>query len=423
MSNKEGKFTFDTFTRLNSLPMEKLFDFYHLDYILEGRGRNVRCPFPAHGATGKTPSFRWYPNDNSVGCFGCGKGGGPIAFVANMEGCDYKTAAKILAKNFHLTYKELLSASERIIKDSEIRKEKYKADLNISYIAQLLKKLRINSNSLLLKLDEERILDSYLLALLFAEYFEFDTLDSLLTKFPDSGMETFSIYLRSLGFYNLITSYLDTISKYNVRISCFQQQDVLQFLSYRGFNLNDLIGIRYGLIHKAENRKFSERAYFQFNIGKYPVGSLGRSLIPDNNFKYLYENFTGLDKSNIVVGLDLNEIRSIVKLNCIIYVEGFFDYLRLRSLGCTNVVAIQGSSTISKNQLLLGSAFADKIIFCFDGDERGQQANQKGLEIAEELGLKAKVITLPETDDPDTLGKTNSFFMKKLIFDAMTTDF
>ena len=137
----------------------------------------------------------------------------------------------------------------------------------------------------------------------------------------------------------------------------------------------------------------------------------------------MYENFTGLDKSNIVVGLDLNEIRSIVKLNCIIYVEGFFDYLRLRSLGCTNVVAIQGSSTISKNQLLLGSAFADKIIFCFDGDERGQQANQKGLELAEELGLKAKVITLPETDDPDTLGKTNPYHMKKLIYDVITGEF
>lgn len=423
MINKEKNFTFDTFTKLNSLPMEKLFEFYHLDYILEGQGRNVRCPFPAHGATGKTPSFRWYPNDNSVGCFGCGHGGGPIAFVANMEGCDYKTAAKILAKNFHLTYKELLSASERIVKDSEIRKEKYKVDLNTSYIAQLLKKLRNDSNSLLLKLDEERILDSYLLAWLFADHFEFDTLDSLLSKFPDSGMETFSIYLRSLGFSNLITDYLDSLSKYNIRISKFQQQDLIQFLTHRGFKLDDLSGIRCGLIHDSEERKFSERAYFQFNLGKYPIGSTGKSLDPDNNFKYLYENFTGLDKSNVVVGLDLKEIRAITKLNCIIYVEGFFDYLRLRSLGCTNVVAIQGSSTISRNQLLLGSAFADKVIFCFDGDERGQQANSKGLQLAEELGLKAKAITLPETDDPDSLGKTNSFFMKKLIFDAMTTDF
>ena len=78
--------------KLNAIPMHELFKLYGLEFE---EGRNVRCPFPAHGATGNTPSFRVY-HDSSFACFGCRRGGGPIHFVMNMEGIDYVHACEKL---------------------------------------------------------------------------------------------------------------------------------------------------------------------------------------------------------------------------------------------------------------------------------------------------------------------------------------
>lgn len=54
-------------TRLNEIPMPELFERYHISWQ---EGRNFKCPFPAHSATGRTPSGRYYGLTNSYGCFG-----------------------------------------------------------------------------------------------------------------------------------------------------------------------------------------------------------------------------------------------------------------------------------------------------------------------------------------------------------------
>ena len=52
------------------------------------------CPF--HGE--KTPSFHVVPDRQMYKCFGCGKGGGAINFVMELENLPFREAVEVLAK-------------------------------------------------------------------------------------------------------------------------------------------------------------------------------------------------------------------------------------------------------------------------------------------------------------------------------------
>ena len=52
------------------------------------------CPF--HGE--KTPSFHVVPDRQIFKCFGCGKGGGAINFIMELENLPYRDAVAVLAK-------------------------------------------------------------------------------------------------------------------------------------------------------------------------------------------------------------------------------------------------------------------------------------------------------------------------------------
>ena len=63
---------------------------------LKRRGKNLvgLCPF--HNE--KSPSFNIYPGNNSYYCFGCGKGGGVVNFIMEIERLDFIEAVKWLAQ-------------------------------------------------------------------------------------------------------------------------------------------------------------------------------------------------------------------------------------------------------------------------------------------------------------------------------------
>ena len=52
------------------------------------------CPF--HGE--KTPSFHVLPDRQIYKCFGCGKGGGAIRYVMELENLPFRDAVAVLAK-------------------------------------------------------------------------------------------------------------------------------------------------------------------------------------------------------------------------------------------------------------------------------------------------------------------------------------
>jgi len=63
------------------------------------RNNQVCCPLHHE----KTPSCTIYPATNSFHCFGCGKSGDQIKFVALLKNVDNKTAAEMIAEQFNIT--------------------------------------------------------------------------------------------------------------------------------------------------------------------------------------------------------------------------------------------------------------------------------------------------------------------------------
>ena len=79
-----------------------------------------RCPFHSE----KTASMKIYPQ--GFRCFGCGKGGDVIDFVALMEHCDFKTAFRMLGGKYDTPKAQALKAyrrdADRRTKEKAIRR-------------------------------------------------------------------------------------------------------------------------------------------------------------------------------------------------------------------------------------------------------------------------------------------------------------
>ena len=60
------------------------------------------CPFHSE----KTPSFSVSPSKQIYHCFGCGKGGGVINFIMEIENLSYPDAVRFLARRVGMTVPE-----------------------------------------------------------------------------------------------------------------------------------------------------------------------------------------------------------------------------------------------------------------------------------------------------------------------------
>ncbi len=64
------------------------------------------CPFHSE----KTPSFHVVPDRQIYKCFGCGKGGGAINFVMELENLSFREAVEVLAKRVGMEVPETRAA-------------------------------------------------------------------------------------------------------------------------------------------------------------------------------------------------------------------------------------------------------------------------------------------------------------------------
>jgi hypothetical protein len=65
------------------------------NYIDFNKGGFAKCIFHSPD---KTPSMKYYPKNNTVHCFSCGKSGDVIDVFGQLNSCDFKTAIYQLAK-------------------------------------------------------------------------------------------------------------------------------------------------------------------------------------------------------------------------------------------------------------------------------------------------------------------------------------
>ena len=88
-------------------------------------------------------------------------------------------------------------------------------------------------------------------------------------------------------------------------------------------------------------------------------------------------------------------------------VEGYLDVLSMHQLGITNVVASSGTA-LTDGQIRLIGRFTKNVTIMYDGDEAGQKAALRGIDMFLRQGMNVKVVLIPDGDDPDSYSRISS---------------
>jgi len=149
---------------------------------------------------------------------------------------------------------------------------------------------------------------------------------------------------------------------------------------------------------------------------------LGRSLLTDSERDKLnlqkYKYSLGCYKGLYVFGLDKAR-DSIIQNDCVIGVEGQFDYIACRAEGLHNVVAF-GGTNVSRYQMFLLHRYTNNIILMFDNDEAGHKAKKR---TRKRFGSKVSVKTAAPPghykDIDEFLRKERNLAWRKQVVDGL----
>jgi DNA primase len=105
------------------------------------------------------------------------------------------------------------------------------------------------------------------------------------------------------------------------------------------------------------------------------------------------------------------------KTKTAIVVEGYTDVIACHQIGVTNVIATLGTSLTEQHASKL-SRICEKVILVFDGDDAGQRAADRAVEVFFSKDIDVQICVLPEGSDPADLASSEtdlmSFFDKSV---------
>jgi DNA primase len=316
--------------------VEVISEYLHLKRV--GSSYSTNCPFHPDD----TPSFYVSPSRQIWKCFGCGKGGDVIKFVAEYEGLSYLEAAKLLAERYNLD-----------IDFGEGEKEErfYSALKKISrFYAEELKNSP-NAKEFLLKVR----------------------------KLPAQVVEDFKLGYAGDGFKSVEFAKREGIFEELLELKHFF---LTSYGKYRDFF--------HGRVTIPVN-----------NILSKVVGFGGRSLSEEQKPKYKNSpNSEVFQKERILFGIDRakNYLRD---RNFLIVSEGYFDIIRLHSVGLGNSVAPLGTA-LTRHHARVISKLTSKVVLLFDGDTAGRRAVISASKELLKFPVEVWVAFLPPGEDPDS---------------------
>jgi len=314
------------------------------EYVaLKKRGRNFfgLCPFHDE----KTPSFSINMDKQIYKCFGCGKGGGTINFIMDLERLDFIDALKFLGNKYNINIeidhnsKSSNDLFNQLYHMNELANDYYKTQIN-EKVKNILAKRNINQNS---------------------------------------------------------------IEIFNIGLSTTKYDDLLNIIRKHKFSSEALT--KSGLFldnEKGYMDRFRERIIFPIhNHFNKIVGFAGR-IYTDNNktAKYMNSPETPIyNKSKILYGLNLNK-NAIIDSKSVIVVEGYLDLIQLYQAGITNVVAVSGTAFTEGHATAI-SKLCKTIYLAYDADKAGQEAAIRAGYIILKNNMEPKIICMPDGLDPD----------------------
>jgi len=299
------------------------------------------CPFHSE----KTPSFSVSADKQIYHCFGCGKGGGVINFVMDVEGLPFRDAVELLAKRAGMTMPEDSD-------DKEAQKRRRMLEANREAAKFFHACLKAPQGAAARAYMEERQL-SAATATRFGLGYAPDTWDSLREHMKSKGFSELELYDAGL---------LSTGKKGN------------HFDTYRNRLMFPVIDVRGDVI-----------------------GFSGRAL-GDGEPKYLNSRETLVfNKSRNLFAMNLAKKS---KCGYIILAEGNIDVVMMHQAGFDSAVASLGTS-LTPEQARLISRYSNEVVIAYDSDGAGQKASQRAIEIFDKLDVKVKVLSMSGAKDPD----------------------
>ena len=305
------------------------------------------CPF--HGE--KTASFHVLPDRQLYHCFGCGKGGGVISFVMEMENLPYIDALRLLAKRANLEFPE-----QDVDEASRRRRGR------------------------LLALNKQA-----------ARYFH----SQLWSPGGERGLD----YLLRRGLSK------GTLTRFGLGYAPDSWDSLIHAMAQQGFDKGDLLEAGLAVSNKKGGiyDRFRNRVMFPIIDLRGDVIGFGGRVLGDDTPKYLNSPDTPVfNKSRNLFALNLAKK---TKLGRIVLTEGYMDTISLYQAGFDCAVASLGTSLTADHAKLL-SRFTKEVVICYDSDQAGVQAAERAIPLLEKTGLKVRVLRVTGAKDPDEYIKT-----------------
>ena len=311
---------------------------------LTKKGRNYWGLRPFHSE--KTPSFSVSADKQIYKCFGCGKGGGAINFVMELDNLPFRDAVALLAKRAGLEVPDSGSSA-----GAKERREKL---------------LTINKQA-------ARTFHRWLYA-------------------PE-GADGLA-YLQRRGLSRR------TLTSFGLGFAPNRWDALIQELGQQGYDKRDLLDA--GLaVSNQDGRiydRFRNRVMFPIIDIRGEVIGFGGRVMDDSTPKYLNSPDTPVyNKSRNVFALN---IAKKSKAGRVILTEGYMDTISLHQAGFDSAVASLGTALTPEHAQLLSRYFPEAII-AYDGDGAGVSATQRAIPLLERAGMKVRVLRVTGAKDPD----------------------
>ena len=300
------------------------------------------CPFHSE----KTPSFSVSPDKQIYHCFGCGKGGGVINFIMEIENLGFRDAVEFLARRAGMQMPEEEN-------DKESQKRARMLALNKDAAHFFYEQLYSPAGRPGLEYMQGRRIGRAA-ATNFGLGFAPDTWDSLRNAMKAKGYTDFELFDAGLVRKGKSGGFYDT----------FRSRLMFPVIDVRG----NVIGFG--------GRKMEGDGPKYYNSPDTPVFKKTKNLFA------------------------LNFAKKGGKLPYIIICEGYMDVIAMHQAGFTQAVASLGTS-LTADQCRLAAAYTDEAVLAYDSDEAGQKATRRAIGLLDEAGIRSRVLSIPNAKDPD----------------------
>ena len=299
------------------------------------------CPFHSE----KTPSFSVSPDRQIYHCFGCGKGGGVINFIMEIENLSFPESVEFLAKRVGMPIPEEENSAES-------KRRRRMLDLNRD-AARFFHTC--------LKAPEGRAAQAYMnarqitpqTATRFGLGAAPDTWDSLRNAMHELGYRDQELFEAGLVRKGKSGGFYDT----------FRGRLMFPVIDVRG----DVIGFSGRILGDGEPKYMNSPETLVFN------------------------------KSRNLFAMNLAKKS---KSGYIILAEGNIDVVMMHQAGFDSAVASLGTS-LTAEQARLISRFTNEVVIAYDSDGAGKKASQRAIGLLEKLDVKVKVLSMTGAKDPD----------------------